>query len=50
MPPSYKQNKMHIYKWREKNNERLKEINRMSKRKYNLWNREKLKFLQILLL
>jgi hypothetical protein len=47
--PSYAQNKEHIYKWREKNAQRNREINKFSKRKFDAWKKEKLIFLKILL-
>jgi len=50
MPPTYTQNKKHIYKWRENNIERKREINRRLQKKYDMWKREKTIFLRILLL
>jgi hypothetical protein len=49
MSVSYKQNKKHIYNWRERNKEYNREINRKSKRKYDAWNKIKKEFLCILL-
>ena len=44
-PPSYIQNKKHIYKWREQNKERHREIDLKSKR----WKKVQMIFFQILL-
>ena len=33
MPPSYTQNKSHIYNWREQNKERYREIAKLSARR-----------------
>lgn len=51
--PSYEQNKIHIYKWRETNIERNKEINRRARlkqyTKQKAWKEIKMEFLSILL-
>ena len=33
MPPTYQQNKAHIYNWREHNRDRYREIARLSEKK-----------------
>ena len=45
MPPTYQQNKKHIYKWREKN----MDIHRANNVKYKRWKTIQLIFLNILL-
>ncbi len=49
MPLPYKQNKVHIYSWRENNHERYNEINKLSKRRYDEWKRVSKIFLNILI-
>jgi hypothetical protein len=48
-PPSYKQNKKHIYLWRESNKEQYNQICRKSKQKYDAWKKVQKEFLNILL-
>lgn len=49
MPLPYSQNKVHIYKYRENNLDKVREIDRLSKkRKYN-WKKVSKEFLNILL-
>jgi hypothetical protein len=50
MPPTYEQNKKHIYKWREHNVERKRELDRIHKRRSNCWLDAKREFLNILLI
>jgi hypothetical protein len=47
--PSYTQNKAHIYKWRETNIDKYREINRRSKQKRDCWKKVQKEFLSILL-
>lgn len=47
--PTYAQNKVHIYNWRDKNKEQLKELNRKSAQKFRNWNKIKTEFLNILI-
>ena len=47
--PTYKQNKTHIYKWREKNIEKLREINKKSKQRYDMFKKEQKRLFCILL-
>lgn len=49
MPPTYQQNKVHIYQYRQKNYALILEINRKSKQKYDNWKKIQKKFLNILL-
>jgi len=49
MPLPYSQNKKHIYKWRESNLTKLREINRISKAKCDRWKKVKKEFLLILI-
>lgn len=49
MPPTYAQNKVHIYKWRENNRDAMREINRKSTLKYYIWKRIQKEFLNILI-
>jgi len=49
MPLPYKQNKTHIYKWREENLEHNKANNRKCSKKYYGWKRISKIYLQILL-
>jgi len=49
MAKNYQMNKKSIYTWRAKNIEKNREINKISKRKYDLWKKEKAIFLKILL-
>jgi hypothetical protein len=49
MPTSYAKNKIHIQKWREKNPEKNREINRKNQLKYDRWKKVKMDFLRILL-
>lgn len=48
MPPTYQQNKIHIYNYRAKNIEKHREFNRINVYKYNMWNKAKKEFLAIL--
>lgn len=45
MPPTYKQNKEHIYKWRDRNRDKYRTIAAKSKR----WRKIRLEFLLILI-
>lgn len=47
--PSYSQNKVHIYKWRQNNIETYNAISRKHQQKYKLWINIKKQFLNILL-
>lgn len=47
--PTYKQNKKSIYKYRENNPEKVREICRRYKRKYDAWKKIQKEFLRILL-
>lgn len=47
--PSYSQNKVHIYKWRQNNIKAYNELSRKHQRKYQLWINIKKQFLNILL-
>lgn len=47
--PSYKQNKIHIYKYRETHLEKVREITRRSKRRHDAWKKIQKEFLNILL-
>ena len=47
--PTYQQNKEFIYRWREKNAERNREINKQAKRKIDLWKKVQKVYLGILL-
>ena len=49
MPLSYDKNKIHIQKWKEKNYERYKELDRKHHRKTYQWKKIKTEFLLILL-
>lgn len=49
MPPTYEQNKKHIYKWRENNIERSRELIRKGKAKYDTWKKVQKIYLSILL-
>lgn len=49
MPPSYKQNKVHIYKYREKNLDKVRSINLKAWHKYSAWKKVQKEFLNILL-
>ncbi len=49
MPLPYNKNKKHIYKWRENNIERGREINKLSMRRTYAWNKISKQFLNILL-
>lgn len=46
MPPTYQQNKEHIYKWREKNRDKYRKIAAKTER----WKKAKKEFLNILLI
>lgn len=48
-PPSYKQNKVHIYAWRENNQEKYKALNRKHQEKFQTWKKIQKEFLRILL-
>ncbi len=45
----YTKNKIHIYKWRQNNMERYREIGKLYKRKIDTWKKERKFFLKILL-
>jgi hypothetical protein len=47
--PSYAQNKTHIYKWREANADKNRELCRKSSQKYRNWKKVQKEFLSILL-
>ena len=49
MPPSYKQNKVHIYNYKETHLDKVREINKHSKRRYDCWKKIQKEFLRILL-
>ena len=49
MPLSYKQNKVHIYKYRVNNLDKVREIDRLSKRRQYAWKKIQKEFLNILL-
>jgi hypothetical protein len=49
MPLPYKQNKQHIYKWRENNLEHRRELERNWARKKYAWKKVQKEFLMILL-
>ena len=49
MPVAYNINKRHIYKWRENNMERSREINKLSMRRTYVWRNISKQFLNILL-
>lgn len=49
MPPTYEQNKSHIYKYRITHREQFLELNRRSKRRYDAWKRIQKIYLNILL-
>lgn len=49
MPTTYSKNKAHIYKWRQNNNEKYKENCKIHQRKYQIWKKIKMDFLNILL-
>ena len=48
MPLAYTFNKKHIYRWRENNVERRREINKLSMRRKYAWNKISKEFLNIL--
>lgn len=49
MPPTYAQNKIHIYKWRESNKDAYRAIVCKSQKKYLAWKKIKFEFLSILI-
>ena len=51
MPPTYSQNKIHIYKWREKpeNYQKQLALNNITAKKYQNWKRIQNVYLNILL-
>jgi hypothetical protein len=51
MPPTYSQNKVHIYKWREKTENYQKQLasNKITAKKYQNWKRIQKVYLNILL-
>jgi len=49
MPLSYKQNKVHIYNWRLKNPEKLKEQNKKDCKKYYHYKKISIEFRNILI-
>lgn len=48
MPPTYAQNKVHAMRWRARNYEKVKAINRKSKAKADGWKQARKLFLAIL--
>jgi hypothetical protein len=48
-PPTYEQNKQHIYSWREKNRDKYRDISRKAQLKYKGWKKIQTIFLNILL-
>lgn len=48
--PTYEQNKEFIYKWRTKNADRVREINRQAKKKIDTWKKIQKVYLGILLI
>ena len=49
MPLSYEQNKVHIYKYRVNNLDKVREIDRLSKRRRYAWKKIQREYLNILL-
>jgi len=49
MPPTYGQNKIHIYKYRLNHIDKVREINKLSKRKRDCWKKITREFNRILL-
>jgi hypothetical protein len=49
MPPTYAQNKEHIYKWRYSNLANVQAINRKSNQKYRNWKKIQKVYLAILI-
>ena len=49
MPPTYEQNKKHIYKWREANTDRKKELDNKHQKKRYRWKKISIEFLCILI-
>jgi hypothetical protein len=49
MPPTYQQNKAHIYNWRAKNPDKQRAVVRKSKQKYDNWKKIQKVYLNILL-
>jgi hypothetical protein len=49
MPPTYSQNKVHIYKYRANHLDKVRLIGRNSKRRYDAWKKIQKEFLRILL-
>ena len=49
MPLSYSQNKVHIYKYRVNNLDKVREIDRLSKKRKYAWKKVSKEFLNILL-
>jgi len=49
MPTTYAKNKAHIYAWRQKNVDAMREVNKKSAHKYYAWKRIQKEFLNILL-
>ena len=48
--PTYEQNKKHIYKWREQNRDKKRELDKKHKRKQYCWRQIKTEFLHILII
>jgi hypothetical protein len=48
-PPTYEQNKQHIYSWREKNRDKYRDISKKAQLKYKGWKKIQTIFLNILL-
>ncbi len=49
MPTTYAKNKAHIYAWRQKNGDAMREVNRKSSHKYYTWKKIQKEFLNILI-
>ena len=50
MSPTYKQNKIHIYKWREHNINHYREYDAIYKKRAYAWKKIKMEFLAILII
>jgi hypothetical protein len=49
MTTTYAMNKAHIYKWRESNGDKVREVNRRAKAKFDNWKKIQKLYLNILL-
>lgn len=47
--PTYEKNKAHIYKWRDKNPEHNRTVNRIAQTKFRTWKNIQMIYLAILL-